>query len=107
MTPERLLTAQETAARLGVCRSFLTRHAAEIGGRKVGTRLKFAEADIAAYLESRRVVEKAEQQPAPPPARRLSVVGRGDTNPVTGQKWSTRANRPEPTTGRREIGGRR
>lgn len=89
MSAERLLTTAEVMEQLGCSRTFLTEHAAELGGRKVGTRLKFLPADIAAYLDRRRVQDRAQPQskPAPVQARRLSVVGQGAINPRTGRPW--------------------
>ena len=88
MSPDRepLLTAQQVAVELGVCRKFLTRHAAEMGACRVGTRLKFTRAGLDAYLERRRVTQP-KPEPAPAPKRHLSVVGRGSTNPVSKRAW--------------------
>ena len=88
LTP--LLSAQEAMAVLGVGRTFLTEHAAELGGRKVGRLLKFATADLAAYLERQRVQGSdpdPREQRAPTPLRAVRPRGRGDLNPVTRRPW--------------------
>lgn len=89
MTTNRLLTASEAAARLNVSRSFLTRHAAELGGVKLGTRLQFTEVGIAAYLDRQRVTAPvvAEREPVAAPKPALRVIGQGAINPRTKRPW--------------------
>lgn len=86
-TESALLSARDAAAVLGVCRSFMTEHAAELGGRKVGSLLKFRRADLDAYLEQRRVKDATQvAQPVPTPIRRTgrSVVR---ISPLNGQPY--------------------
>jgi hypothetical protein len=88
MTDSPLLTAREAAAILGVCRAFMTAHAAELGGRKVGALLKFRREDIDAYLDRQQITELVAADPAPP--TRISAArtyGRGPINPATKRPW--------------------
>lgn len=65
-----LLTAREAMAYLRRGRTFMTEHAAELGARRVGSRLMFARTDLDSYLERcrvRSVTLVSEPSPAPIP----------------------------------------
>lgn len=93
---DRLLSAQETMRKLGVSRAFLSVHAAEMGGVKIGRLLKFPEAAIREYITSNSLARpKPLPQAAPkplPPRPRLHAVPSG-INEVTGRPFNERLAR--------------
>lgn len=110
-----LLTAQEACHYLRVGRSFLTEHRAELGGRKVGTRLLFHRDDLNAYLERVRIAEQPKAAPTPiaaAPSHRdgtpdwlVKARASGLPNPVTKKSWTETPHQP-PAAGR-ALRGRR
>lgn len=52
---DRLLDVAAVAEFLGVSQKFIRRHAAELGGVKVGSHLRFRRADVDHYLEVNRL----------------------------------------------------
>lgn len=86
---ERLLSAREAMAYLGVGRTFLTEHRAELHGVKVGSRLKFRRSGLDAYLARNAVLEQRAAMVAPPKAppkprgRIADLYPPGTINPVT------------------------
>jgi excisionase family DNA binding protein len=57
---DSLLRVEEVCDLLQVGPTFVYRHAAELGGVKVGRHLRFRKRDIDAWLDGRRVEETAE-----------------------------------------------
>lgn len=55
-----LLTVNDVCDLLRVGPTFVYRHAAELGGVKVGRHLRFQERDICAWLDGRRVEDPAD-----------------------------------------------
>lgn len=75
--PTRLLTAEEVASQLGIELDTLYRYArsGQIRGLKLGKLWRFAESDVAAFIEARRFVTRRAQ---PSYAKLLTeVLGRG------------------------------
>lgn len=55
-TPDsRLLGVQEVAQYLGVSNAFVYRRAAELGGSKVGSKLRFARGAVDKYVQRQRL----------------------------------------------------
>lgn len=103
MTTDPLLDVGQAASYLGMGRGFVYRHSAALGGRKVGSRLKFKSADLDAYLDTVQVTEAAAYEPIPISTPRAPL--RLKTSPagkVTGHVYTTT---PPPLAER--LGGRR
>ena len=82
---DRLLTSKEAQAILGCGRTFLTERAADLGGRKVGSRLKFLRADLDAYLDRVRIAAPV-ADPAPQTKKRspLRLIGKAESDDFWG-----------------------
>jgi excisionase family DNA binding protein len=52
--PDAYLTADEIAQRFGLSRKWVYAHRAELGGRKLGGRVRFPERAVRRYLAARR-----------------------------------------------------
>lgn len=85
-----LLTPRDVMAQLRVGRTFVTEHAAELGGIKVGAVLRFQQAGIDAYLERQRIKDETPAQPSPTAIRTVQRGPRREgINPVTRLPWRT------------------
>src|SRR5262245_54864920 len=93
-----VMNAQQAMAFLGVKRTFLTDHLAELGGSKLGGgrkgRLRFRKSLLVAYLEHCRVQPADGGTPIAPERerRRPSMPKREGINPVTRKPWGYYAN---------------
>jgi excisionase family DNA binding protein len=89
MTTDPLLTVEQAAAYLGMGCGFVYRHAAALGGRKVGSRLKFTLTDLSAYLDRQKI---AAPVVAPAPARPVDIrTHRQPVGKVTGRRYAAPA----------------
>lgn len=93
---DRLLSAREAMAYLGVRRSFLTEHRVELHGIKVGSLLKFRRSGLDAYIARRQLGAPAQDAPKQPtrPVRRGRIADLyppGTINPVTKRPFSETA----------------
>ena len=83
------LTVKEACAFLRCGATYLRAHADEIGVIRLRGKLLFEQADLVAWLK-RHKAQASMPAPVAAPKRRLSVVGRGATNPITQKGWSAR-----------------
>ncbi len=80
-----LLTIPEACRYLRRSKTFVWEHRAELGCVKLGRNVLFTQVGLDAYI-ARQTVPPA-VTPAEAPVKRLAVVGRTGTNPVTKEKW--------------------
>lgn len=77
---------------LGCGRTFVYEHQAELGGVKIGARLKFRPSALAAYVERQRIGPVAPPvEPARPPSRIVAMKPAGSLNPITKLPWGATA----------------
>lgn len=92
MTTDTLLTAKEAGAILRCGRTFLTVHAAELGGIKVGSRLKFRSDRIERYIAERSIVVAVRGAQTAPARHPVDIAKhRSPMNPVTKAAWGAPA----------------
>lgn len=90
--PDAMLTPRDVMALVAMRRSWVTKHAAELGAIRVGGQLRFKREDIDAYLERNRVraADAAPvPEPVPAPRARPVLVHRSAMNPVTRREWGS------------------
>jgi excisionase family DNA binding protein len=85
--PDALLSVREVAALLAMSEDFVRAHAAELGGRRVGSRLRFRRESVDTWIDAQRHDESPDAPSRRPGPRRtqagvelLPLPGRRDTD---------------------------